>query len=264
MSGLPGSEASQAILCLPYLLRVLLRRRPAGWMPLRILIPVNMSQLYLFGIVLSWIVIGAGCWLVWQLLRQNGRVLLRLDELEERLDEFELGEPEQQPNGEALADERASRFAKHSLARSKLRRDGLKAGAVAPDFRLTRLDGGELSLAELRDQHLLLVFSDPNCGPCNHLAPTLQKFQSERDDISLVMISRGEVEDNRRKAQEHGLTFPILLQHQWEISRRYAIFATPVAYLIDDKGIILRDVAVGIEPIEALMGSMKSEAPAIS
>ena len=33
-----------------------------------------------------------------------------------------------------------------SLARSRLNRNGLKAGAAAPDFRLPRIDGGELSL----------------------------------------------------------------------------------------------------------------------
>lgn len=34
------------------------------------------------------------CWFSWQLLRQNGRILLRLDELEKRLDHFEFGEGE--------------------------------------------------------------------------------------------------------------------------------------------------------------------------
>jgi hypothetical protein len=45
---------------------------------------------------------------------------------------------------------------------------------------------------------------------------------------------------------------------QWEISRRYAMFATPIAYLIDEAGIIARDVAVGVEPILALMAKAKA------
>jgi hypothetical protein len=67
------------------------------------------------------------------------------------------------------------------------------------------------------------------------------------------MISKGEPKENRAKVKEHGLTFPVVLQQQWEISRRYAMFATPVAYLIDDQGVILRDVAVGTHHIIALM-----------
>ena len=63
------------------------------------------------------------------------------------------------------------------------------------------------------------------------------------------MISKGEPKENRAKVKEHGLTFPLVLQQQWEISRRYAMFATPIAYLIDEAGIIMRDVAVGTDSI---------------
>ena len=45
----------------------------------------------------------------------------------------------------------------------------------------------------------------------------------------------------------------IVLQQQWEISRLYAMFATPIAYLIDESGLITQDVAVGVEPILALL-----------
>ena len=67
------------------------------------------------------------------------------------------------------------------------------------------------------------------------------------------MVSKGEPKENRAKVKEHGLTFPIVLQQQWEISRRYAMFATPIAYLIDETGKIEKDVAVGTEPILALL-----------
>jgi peroxiredoxin len=148
----------------------------------------------------------------------------------------------------------ASRFKSRSLPKSKIKRDGLKAGTVAPDFRLPRLDGrGEMELNDLRGRRVLLVFSSPGCGPCNTLAPQVEKFHREHPEIELVMISKGEPKENRAKAKEHGLTFPIVLQQQWEISRLYAMFATPIAYLIDEHGIISHDVAVGVEPILSLM-----------
>jgi peroxiredoxin len=140
-----------------------------------------------------------------------------------------------------------------SLARSRLNRDGLKAGAVAPDFRLPRIDGGELSLEELRGRRVLLVFSDPDCGPCEELAPRLQEVHEDRPNLQVVVISRRDAEANRAKAAELGLTFPIVLQRNWEISLKYAMFATPVGYLIDEEGVLLRDVAVGVEPILALV-----------
>jgi AhpC/TSA family len=72
-------------------------------------------------------------------------------------------------------------------------------------------------------------------------------------------VSRGDVEANRAKAAEHGLTFPIVLQKQWEISRQYAMFASPIAYLIDEEGVIAADVAVGAEAILALLSSAAAE-----
>jgi peroxiredoxin len=151
-----------------------------------------------------------------------------------------------------------------SLARSRLERGGLKAGTVAPDFRLPRIDGGELSLAELRGRRLLLVFSDPDCGPCDELAPRLQEIHRERADLQVLVISRRDAEANRAKAAALGLTFPIALQRQWEVSLKYAMFATPIGYLIDEQGIIVRNVAVGVEPILALAGINASRDDALS
>ena len=63
------------------------------------------------------------------------------------------------------------------------------------------------------------------------------------------MVGRGDVEENRRKAQEHGLEFPVVLQKKWELSRRYGIFATPVGFLVSEDGVIKKDVAIGSEAI---------------
>jgi hypothetical protein len=46
-----------------------------------------------------------------------------------------------------------------------------------------------------------------------------------------------------------------VLQRKWEISKRYAMFATPIAYLIDSDGVIASDVAVGPESILSLVES---------
>jgi peroxiredoxin len=143
--------------------------------------------------------------------------------------------------------------ANKGLAYSRINRNGLKAGTPAPTFRLPRLDGGDLALEEFRGQCVLLVFSDPECGPCEELAPHLEQFHRQRPDIEVLMISRGEAETNRKKAKALGLKFPVVLQRHWEISLLYGMFATPIAYLIDEEGMLAADVAAGVEPIRALM-----------
>jgi peroxiredoxin len=156
------------------------------------------------------------------------------------------------PAASANATARNGKHPDPSLARSRLNRGGLKAGTAAPDFRLPGLDGSEVSLADFGCRRVLLVFSDPDCGPCDELAPRLQDLHRERPDLQVLVVSRRDAETNRAKAAALGLTFPIVLQRNWEISLKYAMFATPIAYLIDEQGMVVRDVAVGVEPILAL------------
>lgn len=138
------------------------------------------------------------------------------------------------------------------LATSRLVRDGLKAGTPAPGFRLPRVGGGELDLADYRGRRVLLVFSDPECGPCDALAPRLEERHRRAADPQILMISRRDPEVNRRKVAEAGLTFPVALQKNWDTSRDYGMFATPIGYLIDERGVIAADVATGSEAILAL------------
>ena len=100
----------------------------------------------IIALVLTWIALLALCWLGWQLLRQNGRLLLRLEALEQRLDELD------------------------SARRAP---EGLPVGTVAPEFDLPDLAGERRTLAQFRAQPLLLVFFNPDCGYCRDMAPKL-------------------------------------------------------------------------------------------
>jgi peroxiredoxin len=138
-----------------------------------------------------------------------------------------------------------------ALADSHIKRDGLTAGTAAPDFRLPRVDGGTLSLADYRGRKVLLVFSDPRCGPCDALAPKLEEFHRRQSGVEVIMVSRGDCEENKEKVAHYGLSFPVVLQKQWEVSRSYAMFATPVGYVVDETGVLACDVAMGEEAILA-------------
>ena len=98
--------------------------------------------------------------------------------------------------------------ANKGLAASQLNRSGLKAGAPAPAFRLPRLDGGELALEDYRGRRVLLVFSDPECGPCERLAPELERLHRRRPDLAVLMVSRRDPEANRRKVGRAGADVP--------------------------------------------------------
>jgi peroxiredoxin len=195
------------------------------------------------------VALGFGGWLGYELLTQNGRLLVRIEALEQQL--AELTGRSLMPD--ALLGNGYSRGQFGSPVASN--GNALRTGTVAPTFRLPRVDGGELALDELRGRPVLLVFSDPACGPCDVLAPKLERLHRRLPDLQILIVSRGDPDANRAKVAEHGLTFPVVLQRRWEISREYGMFATPIGYLLDEEGVIKADVAVGTDAILALGAS---------
>jgi peroxiredoxin len=142
-----------------------------------------------------------------------------------------------------------------SVRESGIKRQGLDPGVKAPEFVLPDLFGQKRSLGSFLDRRMLLVFSDPNCGPCDAVAPDLVRIHQQHldDNLRVVMISRGDSQANLEKARKHGFPFPVLLQKRWEVSKDYAMFATPMAYLIDRNGQIAKPVAVGRNAILELV-----------
>jgi peroxiredoxin len=153
---------------------------------------------------------------------------------------------------EEAAGSRRRLASERPLSESSVEREGLKAGVSAPTFELPDLAGRPVSLADKRGRRVLLVFSDPECGPCDVLLADLARLEREHrlNGLAVVMVGRGEPDENRRKAEAFGVEFPVVLQPGWRLSKQYGIFATPVAFLIDEEGVIERDVARG--PTEIL------------
>lgn len=158
----------------------------------------------------------------------------------------------------------APRLRTRPLSESKLVRDGLPAGTPAPAFRLPRLDGGEVSLDDYAGHRLLLVFSDPDCGPCSAVLPELDDLPDRIPNLAVLVISRRDREANVAKVAELGLTVPVVLQRSWEVSRDYGVFATPVAYVVDDRGVLASGPAVGAQAIRDLAAALAPPRGAMS
>ena len=158
----------------------------------------------------------------------------------------------------SLAREAAGRQLKlkseRPLSESRIQRDGLPAGTPAPPFSLPTAAGGRISLEQFRGSQTLLVFSDPACGPCEVVTDELVRWQLAHgeDQPTIVMISRGGVDENLRKVDEHEIRFPVAIQPRWKVSKEYGIFSTPIAFLLDEDGVITREVARGPDEIMAM------------
>ena len=85
------------------------------------------------------------------------------------------------------------------------------------------------------------------------MLPDVGRWQEEHaHKLTLALVSRGEVEENKTKAQEHGLR-NVLLQKDWEVSESYEVRGTPSAVLISPDGKIASPVAGGAEGIRGLL-----------
>ena len=189
----------------------------------------------LFGLLVI-VAIAVQTWFILNLLRQNGRLLLRLEALE---DQIGSGHPQPIP----------------TPARTPL--PGLPLGAPAPSFSLPQLDGKVLSLGDLLNtgKPLLLLFTDPGCGPCTALMPQMAAWQREHASrLSIVIASRDTLEKNRALQREHGLTH-LLLQKDREVSMLYEAYGTPSAVLIRPDGTIGSPLAGGADAIASLVAS---------
>lgn len=170
------------------------------------------------------VVVQAVLWL--QLLRQHGRILVRLQALE---------------------------------------RLGPTVGDPAPDFVLPSLDGELVSLTELRrpGRPVLLAFVDPQCAPCDELLPDLAAWQRDRSDrLTIALVSRGDIQENEAKALGYGLQ-RVLLQQEREVATSYGSDGTPSALLIDRDGRIAAPLARGAEEIRDAVAAAGAE-PAVA
>jgi methylamine dehydrogenase accessory protein MauD len=127
---------------------------------------------------------------------------------------------------------------------SRMGREGLKVGKKAPGFTLPSAAGGELSLHDFAGRKVLLVFTQSGCGPCNAMAPEFNRVQ-EKGEHQVLVVNNGELEETRQWAKEVGARYPVLVQDKFSLSKRYEIFATPFAFVIDEQGVIASNGIVG-------------------
>jgi peroxiredoxin/uncharacterized membrane protein YphA (DoxX/SURF4 family) len=162
-------------------------------------------------------------WLLVHLLGQNGRLLVRLDRIESALEDADIAISDEDEEEEEEEEE-----------------EGLPYGAPAPAFSLSGLYGETMTLDALRaaEKPVLLVFSDPSCGPCNALMADVGKWQHDlTDKLTVAVVSRGSLDDNRQKKKQYNLT-TVLMQQDSETADAYLTNGTPTAVLVSPDGTI--------------------------
>ena len=135
---------------------------------------------------------------------------------------------------------------------------GLPVSAIAPPFELAAYAGGTRSLRQLLNEGkpLLLVFTNPTCGPCVSLFKEIKEWQeAHSDELTIALISFGTIKENFVNVARNGLG-QVLLQHKREIAEQYGANLTPTAVVVGANGRIASPLAAGAEEIRALLADV--------
>ena len=134
---------------------------------------------------------------------------------------------------------------------------GLPLGALAPAFQLPAYRRDHTSLAELLEpgKPVLLIFSNPNCGPCAALFGELAEWQrTYPDQVTIAVITQGTLKNNFVNIARNDLR-NTLFQNQREIAEQYRCLATPTGVLVSPDGRIASTPAPGADKIRDLIHS---------
>jgi thiol-disulfide isomerase/thioredoxin len=183
-------------------------------------------------ILLLLTVLGVQGWLLFHLLRQQGRLWLRIDAMEAALRDVGLLTPD-----------------------PVTPQAGLPVGGPAPTFELPTLSNGRVSLRGLLRQQrpVVLVFSEPGCPPCAELLPELGRWARQHvDAISLVVVTHSVTDEYRDRLAAVDLPI-VLVQRDREVAGAFDARGTPSAVLVEVDGTVGSSLATGATAIRDLL-----------
>ena len=116
-------------------------------------------------------------------------------------------------------------------------------GAPAPPFELERLDTGEsISMEGLRDRVVLINFWATWCKPCEDEMPAMERLYQalHPEGFELLAISVDDASEPVRAFRDRlALSFPVLMDSDQEVAKRYQAYRFPESLLIDRDGMVI-------------------------
>jgi peroxiredoxin len=119
--------------------------------------------------------------------------------------------------------------------------EGPRVGFRAPGFDGLTLNGQALSLVDYRGKVVMINFWATWCIPCRVEMPSMENLYEKYKGkgFEILAVSGGEGQSVVQPFTENlKLSFPIVLDEQFEVHGRYEVSAIPSTFLVDKSGVI--------------------------
>ena len=122
-----------------------------------------------------------------------------------------------------------------------------KLGTAAIDFNCQDLKGQTWSLDKVRGKVVLLRFWADWCPYCRYEMPVIDKYYRKLNKEGFLVLAvnvKQSAEVALAFTAQLDITFPVPLDPEGKLARRYGVYAIPTNFLIDREGII-REILIG-------------------
>ncbi len=117
------------------------------------------------------------------------------------------------------------------------RSEYLSEGTDAPDFELSSVKGGHVSLSSFKGQRVGLIFVTPTCPYCNDLESYLVEYDFPQES-HLLLVSQGTKDEVQQSVENHDLAIPVLVDSAGAVAQAYQIGGVPQFYVVSEGGTI--------------------------
>ncbi len=133
-------------------------------------------------------------------------------------------------------------------------------GQPAPQFALKDLENNEVKLSDFKGKVVVLEWFNPGCPfvRLSHTAGSLKglaKKHAEGGNVVWLAINSGaagkqghDVDENRAKAREWGIDYPVLRDESGSVGKAYGATNTPHLFVIDAEGVLRYSGAIDNSP----------------